>query len=186
MGIPTKDMLKGIFASKGRKDVTFNSVEIDYNEFDSDNISSVFIYAVSKYGEVICSDPNRMKSILSDLAPHLSKEIKLLQYLCQGVGLNKVLNANDKEDAELLLWVNNAISYLVSNEMIDEKVAYEFCIDFVCDIAGRDLSDAYIRGKEEKAKEKELLNLLEYAQKLISEKSIMMQKKSCKRYVRRQ
>lgn len=163
-------MLKGLFKSKRQSEViTFNPIEINYNEYDSDNISSTFVYAVLKYGESICDDSNRLKNILSDLAPHLSREIKLLQYLSKGIGLNKILNAGEKEDAELLIWVNNAISYLVNNEMIDEKVAYEFCIDLVCDIAGRDISDAYLKGKEEKAREKEILNILEYAKRLIAE-----------------
>ena len=45
-------------------------VEIDYSEFDSESISSAFNYAILKYGNSICNEPDRLKNILSDLAPN--------------------------------------------------------------------------------------------------------------------
>ncbi len=165
----TKDFIKGLFKNKKQYRVSFDTVEIDYSEFDSGSISSTFRYAVSKYGESICNEADRLKNILSDLAPHLSKEIKLLHYLCKNGNLGNVLNICDKDDSELFLWVNNAIGYLVNDEMIDDELAHEFCIHFICDIVGKDISNGYLQSKQEEAQEEELNELLNHAKLMIEE-----------------
>lgn len=144
-------------------------VEIDYSEFDSESISSAFNYAILKYGNSICNEPDRLKNILSDLAPNLSREIKLLQHLCKFGTLNKMLEAGDNDDSELLLWANNAISYLVKYEMIDGQVAYEFCIGLIYDIKGKNIANDYLKNKEKEALEAEIQELLNYAKNLIGE-----------------
>ena len=144
-------------------------VEIDYSEFDSESISSAFNYAILKYGNSICNEPDRLKNILSDLAPNLSREIKLLQHLCKFGTLNKMMEASDNDDSELLLWANNAISYLVKYEMIDEQVAYEFCIGLIYDIKGKNIANDYLKNKEKEALEAEIQELLNYAKNLIGE-----------------
>ena len=176
----TKDVVKKLFKNKRKrreeenrtvtaKEEILEHVEINYNEFDSESISSTFNYVVLKYGSSICNEPDRLKNILSDLAPNLSREIKLLQYLCKCGILNKMLEACDKDEAELLLWVNNAISYLAKDEMIDEQVAYEFCMNLILDVKGKDITDDYLKNKEKEALEAEIQELLNHAKILIGE-----------------
>ncbi len=167
MGISTKDWIKGLITKQEK--INFETVKIDFNEFDSNSISSSFLYAVSKYGVSICKEPDKLKNILSDLAPNLSKETKLLQYLCKSGNLDRLLNLCDKEDSELLFWMNNAVSHLVSNEMIDEKLAYEFCNNLVYDVAGRDMTDAFLKHRKEEAQEQELKKMLNRIKVLIEE-----------------
>lgn len=177
----TKEIMKKLFKGKSlkkeangaitSKDQRLESVEINYSEFDAASISSVFNYVILKFGSSICNEPDRLKNVLSDLAPALSREIKLLHYLCKCRILNKMLEASDKDESELLLWVNQAISYLAKEEMIDEQLAYEFCIGLIRDMKGKDVTDDYSQKKEQEAREAEIQGLLSHARILIEEEN---------------
>ena len=59
-------------------DIVEQSVEINVTDYDATSISSSLKYAVLKYGKTIYDNPNLLKNILSDLAPSLTREIKLI------------------------------------------------------------------------------------------------------------
>ncbi len=95
------------------------AVIIDSSEYDATDIISAFKYAMLKYGESISKEPDRLKNIMSDLAPMLGREIKLLNILCKNGNISKAMGSAKWEDADLYLWIDNATNFLVQEEFID-------------------------------------------------------------------
>ena len=134
------------------------AVIIDPSEYDAADIISTFKYAMLKYGESISKEPDRLKNIMSDLAPMLGREIKLLNILCKNGNISKAMGSAKWEDADLYLWIDNATNFLVQEEFIDKKIAYSFARKILIGISGRDISDKYIEEllAQEKAEAEEL------------------------------
>lgn len=134
------------------------AVVIDSSEYDAADIISAFKYAMLKYGESISKEPDRLKNIMSDLAPMLGREIKLLNILCENGNISKAMGSAKWEDADLYLWIDNATNYLVQEEFIDKKIAYSFARKVLIGISGRVISDKYIEEllAQEKAEADEL------------------------------
>lgn len=134
------------------------AVTIDPSEYDAADIVSTFQYAMLKYGESISKEPDRLKNIMSDLAPLLGREIKLLNLLCKNGNIVKAMDSSKWADADLYLWIDNATNYLVQEEFIDKKIAYSFARKILIGISGRAISDKYIEEllAQEKAETEEL------------------------------
>jgi len=134
------------------------AVIIDPSEYDAADIISTFKYAMLKYGESISREPDRLKNIMSDLAPLLGREIKLLNLLCKNGNIAKAMDSSKWADADLYLWIDNATNYLVQEEFIDKKIAYSFARKVLIGISGRAISDKYMEEllAQEKAEAEEL------------------------------
>lgn len=128
------------------------AVVIDSSEYDATDIISTYKYAMFKYGESISREPDRLKNVMSDLAPLLVREIKLLNMLCKNGNISRAMDSSKWAEADLYLWIDNATNYLVQEEFIDKKIAYSFARKVLIGISGRVISDKYI--EELLAKEK--------------------------------
>lgn len=195
-----RDVIKGLFKSKknyeakgtevdaviGDKDNIATAscfdtpdcdiVEIDYCEYDAENICSVYKYALLKYGKGIINNPQRFKNILSDLAPHLIKEIKLLSCLCNSGKVSKLAVLKNTDVSDCVLWVNNATNYLVHEEVIDELVAYEFCVNLIIEIVGADIPKDYLDKNKSELQYKEDVNKQKVKERIEQATEILRQK----------
>lgn len=156
----TEELISETFENSSVNDeiVIPPAVTIDPSEYDAADIISTFKYAMLKYGESISREPDRLKNIMSDLAPLLGREIKLLNLLCKNGNIAKAMNSSKWADADLYLWIDNATNYLVQEEFIDKKIAYSFARKVLMGISGRVISDKYIEEllAQEKAEAEEL------------------------------
>lgn len=156
----TEELISETFENSSVNDeiVIPPAVIIDPSEYDAADIISTFKYAMLKYGESISREPDRLKNIMSDLAPLLGREIKLLNLLCKNGNIAKAMDSSKWADADLYLWIDNATNYLVQEEFIDKKIAYSFARKVLIGISGRAISDKYIEEllAQEKAEAEEL------------------------------
>lgn len=127
-------------------------VIIDPSEYDASDLISTFKYAISKYGETVCKEPDRLKNILMDMAPTLGRELKLFHMLCKKGNLYKAIGADKWADADLYLWTETAADYLIREELIDRKVAYDFSRRVIIGISGKEIRDIYTETLLEKDK----------------------------------
>ena len=142
------------------------SVVINSADYDATDIVSTFKYAILKYGITICEESGRLKNIISDLSPQLSKENKLLILLSQSGYLQKMMNSCEWDKAELYIWIDNATSFLVHEEFIDEKIAYSFTRKILMGISGKKINNKYLTELPAKEKAKtEAFNKEENAKK---------------------
>lgn len=95
---------------------------------------------------------------MSDLAPALGREIKLLNIFCKNGNVAKAMGSAKWEDADMYLWIDNATNFLVQEEFIDKKIAYSFARKILIGISGRAISDKYIEEllAQERAEAEEL------------------------------
>lgn len=156
----TEELISETFENSSVNDeiVIPPAVIIDTSEYDAADIISTFKYAMLKYGESISKEPDRLKNIMSDLAPLLGREIKLLNLLCKNGNIAKAMDSSKWADADLYLWIDNTTNYLVQEEFIDKKIAYSFARKVLIGISGRGISDKYIEEllAQEKAEAEEL------------------------------
>lgn len=137
----------GVFEEKRTGSVTqvqAPAIIINPSEYDSADIISTFKYALLKYGDNICREADRLKNIMSDLAPSLAREIKLLNLLCKNGNIEKAMYSSKWDEADLYLWIDNATNFLVQEEFIDKKIAYSFARKILMGISGKEISDKYL------------------------------------------
>ena len=133
-----------IWGDRGKtsaSDTVVPAVTIDISEYDSKDIVSAFRYACKKYGDLICENPERLKNIMADLAPTLRSECKLLVLLSKSGNMKKALLSSSWEEADLLLWLENTVSYLVHDELIDELTARLFSRKILEALSGKSIID---------------------------------------------
>lgn len=149
-----KNKAKNESCEEIRKEIEANVIEVDQSAYDSTSIVSTLEYAVSKYGRSICSNPSMLKNVLADLSPNLTREIKIVYCLCSSNLLIRLLDSIGWQDADLMLWLDSATSYLVNEEFIDKIVAFDFCRKLLIDISGKEVPDTmnveYLKKEPEK------------------------------------
>lgn len=131
------------------------AVTIDITEYDSKDIVSSLQYACMKYGDMICENPDRLKNIMADLAPTLRSECKLLVLLSKSGNMKKALQSSSWEEADLLLWLENTVSYLVREEFIDELTARRFSRKILEALSGKTILDKKAIEEERRRKQAE-------------------------------
>lgn len=139
-------------------------IHIDTSEYDETDIASVLQYALLKYGNEVIADSKRLNNILSDLAPKLVGDIKLLICLAQANFLKPIINLDKVNEADLRLWHGKAIDYLTTKEYIDEKVAYVFCRKLIAEYVfledySNELEEVAEKKAEDESEESEIQRL---------------------------
>ena len=100
-----------------------------------DDITSVLRFIIRKHGRKIFDEPKKALSIISDLAPDLQSERKLLNVCFSSAAFRTLANADASDDSELQISINKVRMALRDDLFLDSSLA-EKAIGWVLDSLG--------------------------------------------------